>query len=294
MVLNRERNEHTIAGPTWVCGRGYWSGRGVNVRFFPAPAGSGVRFIRTDLPSQPIIKACVGNRSEHALRTVLCEGEGRVEMIEHIMAALYGLGIDNCTIEVDAQEMPGLDGSSAGYVYALRSAGLLMQARGRKQIVVNQAFRVGGSDAWVEASPSQDGRTIIEYRLDYGAGSPIPAGTFACELTPDNFCKELGAARTFVTMEQAQQLRAAGVASHVTNRDLLVFGTNGPIDNILRYPDECARHKALDMVGDLSLVDADFIGTFTSYRGGHQLNGLMAAELCKLADSVPVGCRNAA
>lgn len=294
MATILERNEHTIAEPAWVSGRGYWSGRGVNVRFFPATTGSGVHFVRTDLPGYPSIKACIANRHDHALRTVLGSGEGRVEMIEHVMAALYGLGIDNCRVEVDAAEMPGLDGSSGAYVYALRSAGLLMQAKKRRQLVVTQTLRVGSREAWVEASPTIGGHTTIEYRLDYGPSSPIPASNFHCVLTPENFLKEVGAARTFVTAEQAEQLRAKGVAQHVTNRDLLVFGTNGLLDNILRYPDECTRHKALDMVGDLSLVDAELVGSFTSFRGGHQLNGQLAAELCKLAESVPVGCRNAA
>lgn len=294
MVFIRERNEHTIAEPAWVGGRGYWSGRSVNVRFFPAPVGTGIQFVRADLAGAPVIKAHIANRSDHALRTVLRCGDARVEMIEHIMAALYGLGIDNCTVQVDSQEMPGLDGSSAGYVYALRSVGLVMQARARRQIVITSTLRVGCREAWIEAAPSADGSMSVEYRLDYGGSSPIPSATFGCTLSPRNFCKELGAARTFVTMEQANQLRSAGVAGHVTNRDLLVFGTNGPLGNILRYPDECARHKALDMVGDLSLVDAELIGSFTSFRGGHQLNGLMASEICKFAESVPVGSRSAA
>lgn len=294
MVLIRKRNEHTIAGQALVSGRGYWSGRGINVRFLPAAAGTGVRFVRTDLPGKPEVEACVENRSDIALRTVLQKGEARVEMVEHVMAALYGLGIDNCVVEVDASEMPGLDGSSAGFVYALRTAGLVMQAKLRRQIIVDTVFRVGSSDAWVEAAPALGCQLIVRYQLNYGSQSPVPAHTVTSVVTPESFGRELGAARTFVTAEQANQLRSAGHASHVTNRDLLVFGENGPVDNILRYPDECARHKALDMVGDLSLVDAELVGTFTSYRGGHQLNGMMASELCKLAASVPVGCRNAA
>lgn len=294
MVLIRERNEHTIAEQALVSGRGYWSGRGINVRFLPALAGTGVRFVRTDLPGKPAVNACVDYRADYALRTVLQDGDARVEMIEHVMAALYGLGIDNCIVEVDAGEMPGLDGSSAGFIYALRTAGLVMQAKLRRQIVVERVFRVGAGDAWVEAAPANRCHLTVQYRLNYGIDSPIPAHTVTSVVTPESFCRDLGAARTFVTATQAQQLRAAGHAGHVTNRDLLVFGENGPVDNILRYPDECARHKALDMVGDLSLVGADLVGTFTSYRGGHQLNGQMALELCKLAASVPVGCRAAA
>jgi UDP-3-O-[3-hydroxymyristoyl] N-acetylglucosamine deacetylase/UDP-3-O-[3-hydroxymyristoyl] N-acetylglucosamine deacetylase/3-hydroxyacyl-[acyl-carrier-protein] dehydratase len=294
MQIIRERNEHTIAIGVAVTGRGYWSGRGVNVRFGPASAGSGIRFIRTDLPGRPSVAATTENRVDQALRTVLMRGAARVEMIEHIMAALYGLEIDNCDIEIDAEELPGLDGSSAAYVDALRRGGLVMQAKTRRQIIVRDRIRVGGPAAWVEVAPSPDGQFHAEYRLDYGPESPIPPQSFAAAINPHSFGRELGAARTFVTAEQAQQLRDGGLASHVTNRDLLVFGSRGPVDNLLRYPNECARHKCLDLVGDLSIIGADLIGSVVSHRGGHQLNGQMALQICNYAANISVGCRNAA
>ena len=294
MVFNRERNEHTIAEQVTVSGRGYWSGLGVNVRFVPAAAGTGICFVRSDLPSQPEIKACVQNRIDSSLRTTIQVGDARVEMIEHVMAALYGLEIDNCVVFVDQMELPGLDGSSASYVHALRTAGLVMQAKTRERLVVTHPVRVGTSDGWLEATPSNDGGFSAEYRLDYGPTSPIQPQTYSCCVTPDSFGRQVGAARTFVTAEQAKALHDSGVAPHVTNRDLLVFGPNGPIDNLLRYPDECARHKLLDLIGDISIVGAEIVGKIVSYRGGHQLNGLMAETLCKHAESMTARCRNAA
>jgi UDP-3-O-acyl-N-acetylglucosamine deacetylase len=208
--------------------------------------------------------------------------------------ALYALEIDNCVIEIDRTELPGLDGSAAAYVDALRSAGLVMQAKSRRQLVVDRPLRVGNEQAWVEALPATDGRMHVEYRLDYGGDSPIRPQTFSSEVSPEAFCRDIAPARTFVTKQQAEQLRTAGVAKHVTNRDLLGFGDSGPVDNLLRYSDECARHKALDMIGDLSVVGVELVGRFVSYRGGHQLNGLMAERLCAAAESVPAGCRNVA
>lgn len=275
----RQRNEHTIAQRASVSGRGYWSGDGVNVRFFPAKVGSGIRFFRTDLPGSLEIVVSPESRSAQSLRTCVECGEARVEMVEHVLAALYSLQIDNCLIEIDRGELPGLDGSSAAYVDALRNAGLVMQARTRRQIVIQEAVRVGDANHWIEATPSPDGRMHLEYRLEYTPDSPITPQTFGCVLTPTTFMREIAPARTFVTSEQAAALRAAGLGQHVTNRDLLVFGKNGPVDNLLRYSDECARHKLLDLIGDLSIVGADVVGCIVSYRGGHQLNAQMATTL---------------
>jgi UDP-3-O-[3-hydroxymyristoyl] N-acetylglucosamine deacetylase/UDP-3-O-[3-hydroxymyristoyl] N-acetylglucosamine deacetylase/3-hydroxyacyl-[acyl-carrier-protein] dehydratase len=203
------------------------------------------------------------------------------------------LQIDNCIVEVDREEMPGLDGSSAGYVAALRTAGLVVQASRRRRIVVERVCRVGDAENWVEISPTETGSLSVEYRLDYGSNSSIPKQSYSCQVTPDTFVRELAPARTFVTEEQAVMLRSRGLASHVTNRDLLVFGKDGPIGNLLRYHDECSRHKSLDLIGDLSILGADIVGSIVSCRGGHQLNGALAVELERmLYDSA--GCRKAA
>lgn len=293
-MIGRQRNEHTIAERVRVRGRGYWSGRGVNVHFVPASVGTGIRFVRTDLPGRPEIAVDLSTRTDQSLRTNLAIGEAKVEMIEHAMAALYALEIDNCIVELDGEELPGLDGSSAAYVDALRSAGMVMQASARRQLIIDRTVRIGTAASWIEASPSIDGRMHVEYRLDYGPDSPIRPQTFSSPVSPETFARDFAPARTFVTADQAESLRRAGVASHVTNRDLLVFDHRGPIGNLLRYPNECARHKALDLIGDLALVGAELVGKIISHRGGHQLNGSMAEQLCKIADFIPMGCRRAA
>jgi UDP-3-O-[3-hydroxymyristoyl] N-acetylglucosamine deacetylase len=154
--------------------------------------------------------------------------------------------------------------------------------------------RVGSAAAWVEASPSLDGQMHLQYSLDYGPEHPVPPQQFACSLSPELFTRGLAPARTFVTAEQVEQLRRAGVGGHVTPRDLLVFDESGPIANLLRFTDECARHKVLDLVGDLALSGAELVGKFVSYRGGHQLNGAMVRQLCRMAASQGMGCRRAA
>src|SRR5690554_1766708 len=136
------RNEHTIASACEVAGRGYWSGQDVRLRFLPAPGNTGIVFVRSDLTGQPQCPARVEYADSIQFRTNLQNGEARFTMVEHVMAALAGLEVDNCYVEADAEEMPGLDGSSQAYVAALQSAGLVIQAALKPQLVIEQPFQV--------------------------------------------------------------------------------------------------------------------------------------------------------
>jgi len=281
--VNHSRNEHTIAGSCQISGRGYWSGQQVTVQIHPAAHGTGIRLIRSDLPSRPECPADVLHREAVALRTNLVGGDARFQMVEHLMAALAALEIDNCIVEIDGEELPALDGSSLGYVQQLIRAGLIVQARTRQRLVIRERYRIGTPDGWVEISPSTSGETYYEYQLSFDDDTPIAPQAYHIELTPDRFIREVASARTFVTQKQADQIRASGVASHVTNQDLLVIGERGPIDNEYRFRNECARHKTLDLIGDLALAGVELVGRFTSFRGGHRLNGEVATQIAKLA-----------
>ncbi len=279
----RPRNEHTIAAPCEVSGRGYWSGQRVTVRFKPAEARTGIRLIRTDLPGCPSCPATAAHRDDESLRTNVSLGAAKFQLIEHMMAALYALEIDNCLVEIDGEEFPGLDGSSDGFVRALESVGLVVQAAARSRYFVDRFLRVGDANSWIEVSPVQQGPAVFEYHLDYGDQSPVAKQSYRVSLTPEIFRHEVAQARTFVTLDQAQTLRRHGVAAHVTNADLLVFDADGVVDNALRYSNECARHKALDLIGDLALAGVDLVGQFVSHRGGHRLNGQLASLLTRYA-----------
>jgi UDP-3-O-acyl-N-acetylglucosamine deacetylase len=217
------------------------------------------------------------------LRTNLVCGEAKFQMVEHLMAALVSLEIDNCIVEIDSEELPALDGSSLGYVQQLSKAGLIVQASPRRRLVIRDRYRVGTPRGWVEATPSHGGECYYEYQLSFDDGTPISPQAFSIELTPDRFIREVAPARTFVTSSQAEQIRASGLASHVTNQDLLVIGQAGPIDNDYRFSNECARHKTLDLIGDLALCGVQLVGRFRSFRGGHRLNGEVATRLAELA-----------
>lgn len=285
--MKPSRNQHTIAVSCEIRGRGYWSGREVEVMIHPAPLGTGVRLVRSDLPSQPHCDAVVRYRHDANLRTNLAQGKAKFQMVEHLMAAVAALEIDNCVCEINAEELPALDGSSLGFVEQLSSAGLIVQAAPMKQLVIRDRYRIGTMGGWVEATPAHAGESYFEYQLSFDDETPIAPQAFGIELTPDRFIREIAPARTFVTKAQADQIRASGMASHVTNQDLLVIGYDGPVENQYRFKNECARHKTLDLIGDLALAGVELIGRFTSFRGGHNLNGKLAHQLAELAAREP-------
>ena len=286
--MEATRNQRTIARPALVAGIGYWSGRDVRVEFCPADPETGIVFVRTDLQDRPRISATIENRTETPLRTTLRCGDAGVDMIEHVMAALAGLQIDNCEVRIDQQEIPGCDGSSLPFVEALDDVGAVEQDALRGQLVVRDTVRLGDRRSWIEIRPSPSAETILQCKLDYGRDTAIGRQKFCISLSPETFRRELARSRTFVLEHEAAALQAQGLGKRATCKDLLVFGPDGPIDNRLRFPDECVRHKILDMVGDLALAGCDLIGRFVAYRGGHRLNAEVVRAILARAETPEV------
>jgi len=273
------RNQRTIAASGAVEGMGYWSGRDVRVEFRPAEARTGIVFVRRDLPRSPRIVATIASRVETPRRTVLRQGEAAVEMVEHILAALAGLAIDNCEVWVDQPEMPGCDGSALPFVTVLERAGIVEQPCPRPAFAPERPLRLGDADTWIELRPGGSGKTVIRYDLDYGGGNPIGRQSLEVLLSPRLFPWNLAPSRTFMLEREAAALHDRGLGLRTTFLDLLVFDAAGPIGNQLRFPDECVRHKILDLVGDLALAGCDLVGRFTAYRSGHRLNGEMVRAI---------------
>ncbi len=273
------RQQFTLAEPVRVEGFGYWSGEDVRVEFRPAPPDSGIVFVRSDLEQMTSISALVGNRVEVPRRTTLVSDGASVEMVEHVLASLAGLQIDNCEVWVDRAEMPGCDGSSWAFVEALNSVERIAQSALRECLVITTSTRVGTDECWVEAGPDPSGKLSLKYMLDYGVSGPIGRQTLEVSLSPQIFCAELAAARTFLLEAEAEWLRQQGLGERVTCTDLLVFDEQGPVGNALRFSDECVRHKTLDLVGDLALAGCDIQGRITAYRSGHRLNAQLVREL---------------
>jgi UDP-3-O-acyl N-acetylglucosamine deacetylase len=273
------RRQQTLAQPALVQGFGYWSGRDIRVEFRPAPIDTGLVFVRADLPRSPRIPVHVSQRVEMPRRTSLVADGASVEMVEHVVAALQGLQVDNCEIVVDGIEMPGCDGSCQAFVEAIDQAGIIAQEAIQPRLVITETTRVGNEQEWVEARPAPKGAQLsIRYKLDYGPNTPIGKQSLDVVVTPQSFRRELASARTFVLAAEAQWLRERGLGQRVTPQDLLIFAEEGVVDNELRFENECVRHKALDLVGDLGLAGCEVVGQIIAYRSGHRLN----AELVKV------------
>jgi UDP-3-O-[3-hydroxymyristoyl] N-acetylglucosamine deacetylase len=278
LLMEATRNQRTIAAPASVSGVGYWTGRPVRVEFRPAPADAGIAFVRADLEGFPRIPATIDHRFEIPRRTSLRSGEATVEMVEHIMAALHGLLVDNCDIWVNQPEMPGCDGSSLPFVEAIENVGIVEQNAPRRQLVLRKKIRIGDEKSWIEAGPCSSGKLVLRYELDYGGG-PIGRQSLEISLSPRHFHLNLAPSRTFLLESEADALRAMGLGQQASVKDLLVFDAKGPIDNVLRFPDECVRHKMVDMIGDLAMAGCDLVGRFSAYRSGHRLNAELLRTL---------------
>ena len=277
------RRQRTLARPTLVQGVGMVTGSRVILRFCPAPPDTGIRFQRTDLVDAEPIVARVESVTGTARRTTLGDGPNQVTLVEHVLAALSGMRIDNCIIELDGPEPPGLDGSSEGYVETLLTAGVALQHTAKKTFAVREPVTVSHGGATLSIYPRAGEDLVISYLLDYGPGSPIMPQSHTEVITPDRFRQELARCRTFVLEHEAVELQRRGIGRHLKTSELLVFGPKGLIDNRLRFPDEPARHKILDIVGDLALSGLELSGHVVAYRSGHPLNVELAKELTRLA-----------
>lgn len=268
----QERCQQTIAKPVEVQGIGFVTGKNIRLRFRPAPASTGVVFVRTDLGSQACISAGVDNVTGTARRTTLGHAPVQVGLVEHVLAALTGLRIDNCYVDLDAPEPPGLDGSARAFVQALHAAGIVSQNERRSIMAVTDPVTYATADATITLYPPENMELRVSYLLDYGKESPIPWQMCTLDVTPGAFTSELAQCRTFVTEQEAIALRNQGLGSRTVVTDLVVFGRQGPIQNRLRFGNEPARHKMLDILGDLSLIGCDLRGHVVAYRSGHPHN----------------------
>lgn len=249
------------------------------VEFRPTLPNRGITFVRCDVAPVCRIRARIDNRIDTPRRTTLTRLSHVVEMVEHILAALAGLRIDNCEVWVNAPEMPAWDGSSAAATQALLQAGVVTQEVERDFLVIDRPIRVGDDQAWILAEPTAEPGLQMRYELDFGPQGPIAPQMFELALNPENFRDQVAPARTFLLEAEAECMRAHGLGARITYRDLLVFGTDGPIENAVRFPEECARHKVLDMIGDFALLEADLHGKITAHRSGHALNAELVREL---------------
>ncbi|MCG6857247.1 MAG: UDP-3-O-acyl-N-acetylglucosamine deacetylase [Salaquimonas sp.] len=262
-------------------GVGVHSGQPVSMALVPAEANTGILFSVT-CPKRGVtrdIPATVNSIGATDLCTVLGDPAGvHIATIEHLMAALVALNVDNVIVEIDSTEMPVMDGSAHDYVEAIEAVGLAPLDEPRCYIKVMKPVRVDMGSSWGELIPFEGTRFEIEIDFDSKA---IGRQVFKCDLTAKNFTRDIARARTFGFMKDVERLWAAGFALGSSLENSVVIGNDNRVINPegLRYEDEFVRHKTLDAIGDLALAGAPLIGCFRSYRGGHKLNSLVLKAL---------------
>jgi UDP-3-O-[3-hydroxymyristoyl] N-acetylglucosamine deacetylase/3-hydroxyacyl-[acyl-carrier-protein] dehydratase len=275
-----ETKQKTISRETSIAGPGLFSGEATTLTFAPAGIGSGITFVREQDGKTATIPATVYNVLRRPRRTCLKNGTLFVETIEHCMAALAGLGIDNAIVKVSGGsvgELPGGDGSSRAFVQAITDAGIVEQDAPIQPLIIRKPVQVSSEGASLAALPGPTDRLEVIY--DFEAKAPIGRQVVSFHLGDDDFISQLAPARTFVFEDEAQELRARGMGKHLSPKDLLVISPTGPIDNEFRFADECARHKALDLIGDLLLIGRPLRGRIVACKSGHALNHLLARRL---------------
>jgi len=271
----------TLGGSISIAGIGVHSGSPVRITLFPAPAGNGIQFRRTNLPNGAArtYRAHVDHVGQTELCTVLGDAErGQVATVEHLMAALRGLGVDNAVVSVDSDEMPIMDGSALQFVEAIDAVGVVKLSAPRSVLKVLKPVRVEHDRAWGELLPYAKGFRL-EVEIDF-AHAAIGRQSLALDLTPRAFRRELAFARTFGFMKDFEKLSKLGLArgsaldNTVVLDDARVVNPEGS-----RGHDEFVRHKTLDAVGDLALAGLPIQGLYRSYCGGHKLNIAMVRAL---------------
>ncbi|GGB36745.1 UDP-3-O-acyl-N-acetylglucosamine deacetylase [Roseibium aquae] len=268
----------TISQQITLQGIGVHSGKPATLTLLPAEAGVGIVFQRTDKDGSPLIPALWSRVTATSLCTVLGDPANHgVSTVEHLMAALAGMGVDNVIAELDGPEMPIMDGSSAGFVQAIADAGLRRLDRGRRYLKIKRKVRVDNGGAWCELVPND--RTRFDITIDFET-PVIGKQRFAADLTPAMFEKDLARARTFGSVQDVEKLWSMGFALGSSLENSVAL-SEGKVLNPegTRWPDEFARHKALDAVGDLALAGLPIIGTYRSYKGGHRMNHAILEKL---------------
>lgn len=290
----------TLARAASVTGHTLFSGITTTVAIRPASARTGIAFRRTDIPDSPPIPAVAERVTTESRRTVLAQpgGDPRVETVEHLLSALIGLGVTDALVDVNGPEIPIGDGSALPFAEAVRAAsvvsaaetGSLPQDHAASPLVIAEQITVEAEGAHITALPPQSEREsdslILEYQLDYGPHPHLKPQRarlrLAHDVPPFDYLQSIAPARTFCLEHEAREMRELGLFEHLEPRDMLVIGDHGPIDNTYRFPDEPARHKLLDLLGDLALAARPIYGRITAVKSGHALNHRLARALREL------------
>lgn len=260
-------------------GIGLHSGKRVNLTLRPAPVNTGIVYTRTDLEPAVEIKSTPTAVGETVLSTTLVENGVKVSTIEHLMSAFAGLGIDNAYVDLDAPEIPIMDGSAAPFIFLIQSAGIETQAAPKQLVRIKAPIRFENEAGWAELTPYDGYKVSFEIDFNHPAVKSTKQ-VMSHDLSVESYNSEISRARTFGFMRDVEMLRSKnlGLGGNFGNAVVLdefrVLNKDG-----LRYDDEFVKHKMLDAIGDLYTLGHGIIGAYHGYKSGHAINNLLLREL---------------
>lgn len=270
--------QKTIKEEVTFEGKGLQTGRKVRVKCKPASADSGVVFKRLDLEYSPEIRLrdAVFSENRERRRTTIGLGKVQVQTVEHFLASLWALEVDNLLVEVDGEELPALDGSAIEFFTSLKEAGTTEEDSPRKVIKIEEGIHLKDGERAISVLPKEG--FSVSYLIDYNVGC-IEKKTFEIELNEESFRREIAPARTFCLKREALLLFLSGMGRGANFRNTLILGNKGPVGTKFRFPDEPVRHKVLDLIGDLYLLGMPLEGRIVAEKSGHKLNSELAKRI---------------
>ncbi|EPR38747.1 UDP-3-O-(3-hydroxymyristoyl) N-acetylglucosamine deacetylase [Desulfovibrio sp. X2] len=275
-------HQKTIRKPISCAGIGLHSGKKVHLSLRPAPEDTGILFCVRDENGSRFLKPAPDSVHSTRLATTLARGRDAIATVEHILAAIRGMGIDNVLIEVQGGELPIMDGSAAPFVYLLRLAGTQVQNRARRVMALKKPIEFVREGKWIKAEPFKG--FAVDYSIEFNHPM-IGRQEFFIELTPDLFARRLAKARTFGFLQEVEMLRANGLALGGSLENAVVLDEFGVVnEDGLRFKDEFVRHKVLDFVGDMAMYEAPLWGRFEVHASGHALNNEFLRYITANAD----------
>lgn len=274
IVANEETLQRTVCHSVEFSGIGLHSGTPVTVRLQPAPENTGIIFRRTDLENFEI-EAHMKYVSRVVLATTLMKKGVMLSTVEHLLSALYGLGIDNLVIEIDSLELPIADGSALPFAKLIKDAGIQEQESERTYLLVTKPLTIKDREKFIKVCPSND--FSIRYEIDFDHPL-IKHQVLEMEITPENYFSEIAFARTFGFLSEVEQLRKSNLIRGGSLKNAVVLSQDTILSGKLRAPDEFVRHKALDLIGDIALCGHPILGNIHAYKAGHALHTRLATS----------------
>lgn len=279
--------EHTVGQRIVYEGVGLHTGKTVKVTINPAPPSTGIVFRRTNRSLQECVKASYRNISKALLATTIGFNGTGVSTVEHLLAAFFGCGIDNAIVDVDGPEIPIADGSALTYVKLIIDAGIAAQDVPKRFYTLKAPVRIDDGDAYLIAMPSDSQSLVIDYSIEF-SHPLVKFQTIRWCFDSNRFVNEIAPARTFGFLEEVSRLKAQELALGGSLENAIVFDKHSLLNvEGFRFPDECVRHKVLDLLGDIMLIGKPIIGHFVIHKGGHRLHHKLLRKILPVLEAIP-------